>query len=184
RWPREAERLAHNATVWRLPVSGGPVRLLAQPGSAETGTQVFFVGHSAAVTDGQRWAHEASYLLRSPKGTRLQVVLPRGARIVQVLVNEDSVSPRLFGPDELWLPLPEGVHRLLLRWRFDEDVERLVRPNLERPRLQGVSEAGAVWTIHAPAGYRADEAPSGSQAASAGRSRSTSATGLALRRAD
>jgi hypothetical protein len=98
-----------------------------------------------------------------------------------VTVNGVGIAPLQKGTS-LWLPLPggAGVRRVRLRWVFAEGAEPLTQPRMERPRLDGVPDSPALWTVHLPAGYSLGTP----EAEAEGTARPASAAGLDLARAE
>jgi hypothetical protein len=155
-WPREAERLRRSGgSVWKVGAGDWGLRLRPRYRVAEVaGVQVFLAEYGAAVVDGRSWVHQATYWLYHEASTDMNVTLPEGARALTVTVNGVGIAPLQKGTS-LWLPLPggAGVRRVRLRWLFAEGTEPLSQPRMERPRLDGVPDSPAVWTVHVPAGY-------------------------------
>jgi hypothetical protein len=157
-WPREAERVRRtHGTAWRIAADDWGLRLRPRtPASRAAVVQVFLTEFAASVSNGQRWLHQATYWLYHEAGADLSVVLPPGATLLSVAMDNVSVLPLQSGSDRLWLPLPggAGVRSLQLSWEFINDKEPFEVPHLAAPRLDGVPEGPAVWVVAAPGGYQ------------------------------
>jgi hypothetical protein len=155
-WPGEAERLRRaGGTVWRATGPEWSLRLRPMGPPVAAAVRVFLTEQEAEVVDGQRWLHQAVFWLRHEANTDLYVALPADAIVVAASVDGAEVTPLQPGPRRLWLPLPgsAGVRRIRLRWRYDPEPDSLVRPNLQRPRIEGATDGPALWTVHVPTGY-------------------------------
>ena len=119
--------------------------------------QAYLTEHTAAVSDGRRWTHQATFWLFHDAGADLNVILPSGAEVLAITLDGESKTPLQPAPTRLWLPLPGGRGGRVVRlaWAFPADRQRtsLVPPFLEGPRLEDVADGPIVWTIHVPAGY-------------------------------
>jgi hypothetical protein len=157
-WPVAASRLrSQDGAVWRVGADDWKLRLrLAGAPAAVQGVQVLLNEQTAAVLDGRRWLHQATYWLYHEAGAEVRARLPEGALLLALTLDGKEITPLQAGPDPLWLPLTggSGVHFVSLRWTCREDRERLEQPNLEQPRLLNVAPAPAGWTIFVPPGYR------------------------------
>lgn len=164
-WPREAERVRRaGGSVWRVVApEGGLLLVPKRQAGGDDAVQVFLTEYESAVVDGRGWMHEATYWLRHEAGTDLNLTLPAWAWTAGVTVDGSPVTP-LQRERALWLPLPgdAGVRQVRLRWTFEPGAERLDRPNLERPRVEGVGDAPVVWTLRTPFGYEATVRSNGS----------------------
>jgi hypothetical protein len=159
-WPAVEEQVKrHRGAVWKVEADDWRLRLRAESPRAEDRlVQVFLAEYAAAVLDGCRWTHQATYWLYHEAGADLNLLLPDGARALGVEVDGQEVPLLESAPQRLWLPLAGrgGPRTLRLRWTFAAGEEELDRPNLAKPRLEGVAEGPAVWTVHVPAGYTVD----------------------------
>jgi hypothetical protein len=182
-WPEEARRLTPGG-VWQP--AGGPWGLRLVPRArAAAPVQVFLTEQAAAVADGRHWVHEATWWLFHEASTDLNVTLPPGARVLAAAVDGVEVMPWQAEPavPAVWLPLPggTGARCVQLRWHFPGEADLPDRPNLERPRLEGVADGPVVWSVQVPAGYSARPRGRGDAGSEAGRPASRAA--LELRRA-
>lgn len=163
-WPEEARRVQGGKhTVWQVTADDWDLRLLPRSRDVVPAPiQVFLSEHRAAVVDGHHWVHQATYWLYHEASTDLNVTLPQGAVVLEAAVDGMAIAPLQPNPaaPAVWLPLPggTGARRICLRWAFPSDEARLDRPNLNQPRLEGVADGPAVWTVHVPPGYSADAA--------------------------
>jgi hypothetical protein len=179
RWPAAADRLRRaGGSAWRVAETDWSLRVRARGAAAGAGpTQVFLAERAAAIRDGQHWMHQITYWLYHEAGADLSLVLPDAADILAVTVDGAEVTPLQAAPDRLWLPLPgrSGVRVVAVRWLFTPGTEDVAAPRLALPRLEGLANPPALWTVHVPAGWELDRpAPD---------ARSASAAGQALRRA-
>jgi hypothetical protein len=161
-WPGEADRLRRRGgQAWRVLSDDWRLRLRPRyPVAEATPVRVLLAEHVAAVIDGRRWVHQATYQLVHEAGSDLRLVLPAGAApVLAVTIDGTDVIPLQPAPDRLWLPLPgrAGARTVRLRWTFDPGEEPLDQPNLEQPRLEGIPEGAVLWTVHVPAGFRLDQ---------------------------
>jgi hypothetical protein len=182
-WPREAKQLRRAAApVWKVTADDWNLRLTPRARPAGFGSvRCLLTEEAAAVVDGRHWLHQSTYWLYQDVNSDLQVVLPRGARVLSITLDDRPLAtPRLEGGRlRMSLPGNAAVHCLRLRWMLDDDAESLERPLLEPPRLQGVPAGPVLWDVHIPAGYRSDQGVT-----SAGAAAPASAAGQDLRRAE
>jgi hypothetical protein len=177
-WPGEANRLRRaGGQVWHVEPGEWDRRLQLRPHAGGSPVQVFLTEQAASVADGRRWSHQVVWWLHHEANTDLTVQLPAGARVVSVTVDEAAITPLQPSPRHVWLPLPgeAGVRSVRLRWVYDEEAERLSRPLLARPRLEGAADGPVLWTVQVPVGY---------QASAAGDAEPLSAGGMDVRRAE
>jgi hypothetical protein len=156
-WPRDAERLRRaGGLAWKISSDDWRLGLRSRVEAFRpAAVQVYLTEHAAAVADGRRWTHKATYWLYHEAGADLSVLLPSGASVLSVTVDGLSVPPLQPGAERLWLPLAGGAGARVVRlsWAFPEGQEPLTAPFLTGPRLEGVAEAPVFWTLHVPAGY-------------------------------
>ncbi|MGE3807009.1 MAG: hypothetical protein AB7K24_20285 [Gemmataceae bacterium] len=157
-WPAEAERIRRAGTAWRIEQADWRLVLVPTQPTLATPFRIFLDEQSAALLDGQRWLHEASYWLYHDSGADLAIELPAGAQLLAVTVDDAEVTRIQTAPDRLWLPLSSrsGAFTLKLFWAYADASETLTRPRLDRPKLEGVGDPGSttLWTCHVPIGYR------------------------------
>src|SRR5262249_26315980 len=79
------------------------------PTTRATAVQVFLTEYAASVNDGRRWLHQANYWLYHEAGADLSVLLPSGAVLLGVAIDNASVVPLQPGAEEVWVPLPGGA---------------------------------------------------------------------------
>src|SRR5207302_7118996 len=77
-------------------------------------------------------------------------------RLLSLTLDGKALEPRQPAPESVWLPQPAstGAHAVRLRWRFDDYVEPLPKPNLAGPRFDGLALPANLWVVHIPAGYQ------------------------------
>jgi hypothetical protein len=159
-WPGEADRLRRaGGQVWKVSADGS-LRLVPRDRGAEAAPiRVLASEHSAAVTDNQRWLHEGVFWLRHDGPTDLNLTLPAPARVVAVSLDGVESPPLQPEAVRLWLPLPAvaGIRCLRVRWMYDPP-ERLDRPNLDAPTIDGAEAAPCLWTVFVPEDFRAGDA--------------------------
>lgn len=116
--------------------------------------QVFLMEQSAQVVDGRRWLHETRGWLYHEAPTELTVEFAAPVRAITAAVDGVPATPLRSGPARLWLPLSgrAGVHRVCLRWMYDEP-EPLDRPRLTPPRVAGAKRGPIVGTLWMPPGW-------------------------------
>jgi hypothetical protein len=156
-WPDEAERLRRaGGSLWHVTDTDWRLRLVTRehsPGSAPV--RVYLTERSAAVADGRRWLHESVFWLRHEANTDLNVTLPAPADVVTATIDDVGVAALQPDRQRVWLALPGqgGLRKVRLRWLFAE-AEPLDRPNLARPRPEGVVDGPVVWSISIPPGWK------------------------------
>jgi hypothetical protein len=182
-WPEELNRLRPlRLSAWEVTATDWRLRLRPRSGTAGAGPiHVFLAEHTAAVTDGRRWLHQARYWLSHESAATLPFNLPVGARVLMATLDGRAVPLLQQGPHQLWLPLSgaAGARALRLTWTSESAQEPIDRPRLELPQIDGAAAGPVLWTIHAPPEYRLEaiESTSGQSAKPA------SAAGRDLRRA-
>jgi hypothetical protein len=125
---------------------------------AEGGVQVVLTEHVAAVLDGRRWLHQATWWLHHDTPAQLTFTLPEGVLIVGASVDGRELRLAAGKPQSTLLDLhSSGARRVRLCWTAPADKESLARPLLEGPRLEGVARAGGpvTWSLHVPPGFHA-----------------------------
>ncbi|HMC66199.1 MAG TPA: hypothetical protein VKI65_14780 [Gemmataceae bacterium] len=190
-WPDVWERHRQAPiAAWHVAANDWRLRIRPRAGAARGGRiQVFLAEHSAAVTDGRHWLHQARYWLAHEATANLGLELPIGARVLTATVDGRGVPVFQQGPQHLWLPLSGGgsSRTIRLMWAFDEDQESLHRPRLDQPRVDGRADGPVLWRIDVPPGYRLEankDAPdqSASRASPAGQELRRAAAFLQLYR--
>ena len=80
RWPAELDRIRRTGTAWQVRTDDWRLRVVprAQVHAFNT-SQVLLADHSAAVVDGQRWLHRATFWIYHESDSDLRIDLPRGA---------------------------------------------------------------------------------------------------------
>jgi hypothetical protein len=156
-WPQAADRLRRvGGRAWRAEPGAGAwgLQLRARPAEGDPlPASVFLIEQSAAVPDGRRWVHQATYWLYHERGANLPVVLPPGATLEAASIDGNPVAVPAAPPLRLSLPWEGGIRRVRLSWTMGEGPGTLDRPGLERPRVHGIPEGLVVGTVHVPAGY-------------------------------
>jgi hypothetical protein len=155
-WPAEAERVRRAGTAWKLSAAKWRLRMRPSAGApAAAAVQVFLGEHAAAVADGQRWGHRATYRLYHDAGASLTIQLPEAARLLEASLDGAELAPASRqGRVSFLLPGQGGSRVLALAWVYAEGRERLDRPDLTLPALEGVTEFPVIGLIRVPAGYR------------------------------
>jgi hypothetical protein len=179
RWPAAADRIRRaGGSAWKVAEADWRLRVRARGATAGAGpTQVVLAERSAAVLDGHHWTHQVTYWLYHEAGADLSLLWPADVDVISVRVDGAAVTPLQPGPARLWLPLPgrSGARTVEIRWKVPSGAEPLAEPRLDLPRLDGVADPPALWTVHVPAGYELRRED--------GDARAGSAAGQALRRA-
>jgi hypothetical protein len=122
---------------------------------ATPAVQLVSAEQECCIADSQSWRFETTFWLYHDPGTDLTVLLPTGARLVGLAIDDAAMTPLQSAPGRFWVPLPgtAGVRRLRVRWMFDENVS-VEHPRLQMPQLDSVESGPMLWTIHMPAGYQ------------------------------
>jgi hypothetical protein len=153
RWPGELDRIRRTGTAWQVRGDDWRLRLLPRTLThAMNASQIMLGDHSAAVVDGRRWMHRATFWLYHESDSDLRIDLPEGARLKSLSVDETEVV--LATPaNPVWVPRSRlsGARALRLAWVFD--AEPIEHPNLTPPRLADVADGPAQWTVHVPVGF-------------------------------
>ena len=182
-WPAQSERIQQAGAAWKVEAADWHLRIV--PHLRVMGgmpLRVYLSQQVASVVDGHRWAHQATYWLYNETGADLSMELPAGARLLDLAVDGVDATPsQPIQGRAADIPLSglKGARRVRLSWVFAEG-ENLDRPNLTRPRLAGVTDGPALWTVHVPHGYTISQ-PDG---ATPGTPSAATATDHDLRRAE
>jgi hypothetical protein len=163
-WPGEIDRITAANNVWRIADADWGLYLKAVPSADAAPAKVLFAEEQAFLTESRHWAHQSEFLLASRGAVRLQLRLPRGARLLALTLDHQSVTPRPAGPDSYWVFLSElaAAHTARVYWQLPPDAEQL-----ERPRLGGVSwddlaAPTVLARLHVPPGRQVSSRPQGS----------------------
>jgi hypothetical protein len=160
-WPGEAQRLRASAgRVWKVTAGAWDLVLVPRRRPSESAAvQLFLTEQAAGVADGRRWAHQTTFWLYHEANTDLRLVLPAGAALQAVTVDDAPVTPLPSDTQAnvFWLPLSAGAgpRCVRLRWSFPDGQESLERPKLEPCQLESGVGGPVVWSMAVPAGYRA-----------------------------
>jgi hypothetical protein len=152
-WPAEADAIRRAGTAWKVIEEAWRLSLAPQAPLLAP-VQLLSVEQEAALGDGQRWIHQASYLLvGGPADLRLH--LPAGARLLGLTLDGKSLPSRQPTPESLWIGLPgtSAPRHLRLRWVYPPRGELFEEPNLGIPRFAALTAPAAVWTVHVPPLY-------------------------------
>lgn len=154
RWPAELDRIRRTGSAWQ--VRGDDWRLRLAPRAAMpalTASQLLLADYSAAVVDGERWLHRATFWIYHESDGDLSIELPAGARFKSLSIDDVEIMVPSSATNVVWVPRSRlsGARALRLAWVYD--AETLDHPNLSRPRVAGLDEEHAQWTVHVPAGF-------------------------------
>lgn len=166
RWPGELDRIRRTGTAWQVRGDDWRLRLLPRTLThAMNASQVMLADYSAAVVDGRRWLHRATFWIYHESDSDLRVELPEGARLKSLSVDETEVVLATPAPNPVWVPRSRlsGARALRLAWVYD--AEPLDHPNLTPPRLADIADGPAQWTVHVPAGFERVHASASEDAA-------------------
>jgi hypothetical protein len=162
-WPAEAESLRRQGgSVWKTDASDWKLLVRADLPSVESSpVRLFLDEQAAAIVDGRRWLHQATYWLYQESGTYLGIRLPSEATLTRAVLDGSDITPLQTASELHWLPLTggSGLRLLRLRWVYHTNRERLDSPCLETPRLENVlyppaeQRSPILWTLHIPPGY-------------------------------
>jgi hypothetical protein len=143
-------------SAWRVTGEDWRLNLVAPTQGPDTpAAQLVLADFESAVADGRHWLYQATYWIYHGANTDLTVILPSGAHLLTLAVDQTALTPLQPAPGRLWVPLPGGTgsSRLRLAWTFDEQTT-LLRPRLQLPQIEGVENGSTLWTVHVPAGYQ------------------------------
>jgi hypothetical protein len=151
-WAEPLRRTAQ--TAWRAVADDWRLELRPRPRRDTPSIQIFLAEHEAAVLDGRRWVYQTTFWLYH-EANAVTCRLPARAQLLAVALDDSALTPLQPAAGQLWVPLPgsAGSRRLRLRWTFHTGEERLERPRLLAPHLEGVDDGPILWTIHVPNGY-------------------------------
>jgi hypothetical protein len=157
-WPREADQLRRaGGAVWRVAGGGWRLALTAAPVrlQATAPVRVALADYESAPTaDG--WVYRACIELYHEAGAALAARLPTDARWVALQVDGADIPITDSQAAQMAIPLPpdSGARTVYLMWERPDPV-------WEAPSLSAneaaVNIEGALWTIHLPAGWTADD---------------------------
>ncbi|MCI0638520.1 MAG: hypothetical protein L0Y72_03035 [Gemmataceae bacterium] len=141
-WPKEAQRLQLEGTVWRVDSPQWRLALQPRPAANAAAAEVFAVEQSCHWRNDGTWLHQADFLLVPKNESALVAALPAGARLEAILWNGVPLTPRSDGPARFGIGLsnPGGPGHLRLCWRFVDNKEAPNAPNLALPALEGLSQ--------------------------------------------
>jgi hypothetical protein len=157
-WPRQADQLRRAGGAvwrvaggdWRLALTAAPVRL--QPTAP---VRVALADYeSAPAADG--WVYRACFELYHEAGASLAARLPTNARWMALRVDGADIPIADPQAAQITVPLPpdSGARTAYLMWERPD-------PIWEAPSLSAnetaVNIEGALWTVHLPAGWTADD---------------------------
>jgi hypothetical protein len=151
------ERVASALRVWKVVADDWKLFLQLRKQVEGPDERVLLEEHDIAFGDGFGWVHQSSYLIAVKDAVQWTVTMPPGAVPLTAYVDGEQVNPRFAGNDRLAVPVPTGgreLHRLMLRWALERDVEPLTEPALVAPRLDVASVRPIHWTLTVPLGYR------------------------------
>jgi hypothetical protein len=145
-----------SAQFWRIDRDDWQLRFALGGHTVTPRIQVVSARQEAAVLDGQRWSHQATYALLVSADTDLYIDLPSGAQAEALgldFVNRRAPSGTT---PALVVSLTRGANLqdLRIRWTYANGAESLAEPNLDAPVLRGLAATPTMWSIHVPHGYR------------------------------
>jgi hypothetical protein len=152
-----ADPLRRNATFIRSIAADdwGLTLRPAQTALAAPGVQLVLAEQECCIADSRTWRFETTFWVYHDAGADLTVLLPSGASLLGIAVDDAAMTPLQPAPGRVWVPLPgsTGGRRLRVRWRFDDNAN-VEHPRLQMPQLEGVEAGQMLWTIHVPARYQ------------------------------
>src|SRR5439155_27321470 len=94
-WPAVADRVRQlGGSVWRIDAPDWRLRLRTDfPLVESRPVQLFFEEQAAALLDGRRWLHQATYWLHQESGTHLSLVLPEEALLMTASLDGQEIQP-------------------------------------------------------------------------------------------
>jgi hypothetical protein len=157
-WPTEADQLRREGSAWRIRDSAWQLTLQRRAAGTAPPVEVLLAEQEAAVGSDHRWVHQTSYLLFTRSEADLEILVPAGAELLTVAVDEALMAPRPLQANHWRIPLPAGARQRLLqlRWRYPPVAEPLHKPNLASPRIQRVPPVPVLGKVLVPAGYHLD----------------------------
>jgi hypothetical protein len=160
RWPDEAKQISRSAAAWQITGDDWQARLSPRLAAGAPPFRVLLAEQEAALGDRGHWIHQAHFLIFAQRGADLQMMLPGGARLLAVALDDIPVTSQRPAPNQCLLPLagPAGPHRLSLRWSYDTG-ETLEQPMLAAPAIMGVTGVPVTCMIRVPPGYDANLPP-------------------------
>ncbi len=130
-WPGEAQRIQKQGRAWRVQDADWSMHLGIRSAVATPAVQVMLAEERVYLADGQRWIHQADFLLATHGETDLPLALPAGAQLLGLTLDDQPVAVRPAGVHHYWVPVG---------WAFG----RTCRPL----RVGGLSRERKLW--HSP----------------------------------
>jgi hypothetical protein len=150
-WPAEAEALRRAGAVWRVAEPSWRLWLLPRA-TAPAPVQVVSAEVEAALAEGQRWIHQATYRLLAEGPYDLDIHLPAGALLFGLTLDGKTISPLRPTPEALRVRLSRtaGPGVLRVRWSYAPGKEREDQPDFTSLTLVGLKPAFTNWALHLP----------------------------------
>jgi hypothetical protein len=169
-WPSQKDPLRQASSIWEIREPNWNLRLSPRAGVPAPAVQVLLADQQAAVLDGTHWEYHANYWLSHRPGNGLTIRFPTNAKILEVTVDGTEISPLPLAAPRWWVPLAgsRAGQVLKLRWIYENAHSQLDRPILESPRLEGLPEFPATWTVHVPPGFAVERPQASAQEITAG----------------
>lgn len=169
-WPGAARHIAQEGTAWHVGDPQWTLTLDARAAGPAPPVTVLLAEEQAFLADGQRWVHQAEFLLAGRGDADVQLVLPAQSRLLALTVDDRPVAARIgpghaalenvpapedAGPSAFWVPLggPPGPRLVRLRWRYLPGAEALDRPHLGGVFLAGVPALPVHGRLLVPPGF-------------------------------
>ena len=123
---------------------------------ADPPVKILLAQEQAFLADGRHWAHQTDFLVAAHGATEVQLVLPAGARLLALTLDDQSVTARAAGPETSRGPLEglPGPRTLRAHWRFLPEAEPFERPNIGGAHLAGAQAPPLQGRLLIPTGYR------------------------------
>jgi hypothetical protein len=168
-WPAELDRIRRTGSAWTVRAEDWRLRLVPRSSTPQLGpSRILLADHAAAVVDGRRWLHRATYWIYHESDNDLHIELPSGAEVRALAIDDSELPLRPSATNVVWVPRSRlsGARALRVAWIFSSG-EDLARPRLETPRLVDMVAGPQQWTVHVPSGFELT-APASTAATSSG----------------
>ncbi len=143
-------------SVWRITEPKWNLQVQVKPTQPKPSCRILMGEQKAAVGDGNRWLHQILCLVEAKQPADLSVRIPRGAKILAVEVNGESLKPTRISSRDIQIPFAASIHPhwLVIRWQYFHHSETFSKPRLESLGFSPACKEPMLLEIQIPSGYR------------------------------
>jgi hypothetical protein len=162
-WAEKADLIRQgDGELWK--VEKDAWKLLVSPMDEANGTRTskaFLTSHTLAVAESGQWTHEAVYWLLNEGKRELEIMMPPGASLSRIALDNVDATSFEESNQRILLPLSEGprVTQIRFSWKYAEGAETIQRPRLELPTLADTVDGPTLWTVEIPLDMEVFELP-------------------------